>query len=80
MISRRAHLRAAGDFGLEHEPRPAVLVGGVALLDFLEGYFAMELAVLGHRDFAETAARMRPQNAKSQAVGAIERMIRQGCV
>jgi hypothetical protein len=61
-------LQAAGHLGFEQKPRPAVGVVGVAALDLLEGDLAVELAVVGHKHFAEAAAGVRPQDLKAQSL------------
>jgi hypothetical protein len=59
-------LQTACDFGFEHEA--SAVVGHVGVrLDLLDGHFALELAVMGHENFTESAFGMRTQNAEPSA-------------
>ena len=62
-------LQPAGDLGLQQEPRAAVGVVGVAVLDLLERDLAVQLLVVGHEDLAQAAAGVGPEDAEPLAGG-----------
>ncbi len=63
-------LQAAGDLGLEHEPRAAGRVVGVLVEDLLQRDLAVQLAVERHEHGAEAPACVRAEDAEPLAVGA----------
>ncbi len=58
-------LELAGDLRLVDEPRAAVEVVGVAILDLLEGHRTVELLVQRHGDLAQPSFGVRPEDAES---------------
>ena len=62
-------LQAAGDLGLEQEPRPARRFVGVVVEDLLERHLAVKLGVDGDEDGAQAAPGVGPQDAEPLAVG-----------
>ena len=58
-------LQAARDLGFEQEARAVISQIGVLCLDLLEGDLAVQLLVVGDEDFAQPAAGVRPQDAKT---------------
>ena len=62
-------LQPAGDLGLQQEPRAAVGVVGVPVLDLLERHLAVQLLVVGDEDLAQAAAGVRAEDAEPLARG-----------
>ena len=60
-------LQPSRDLGLDEEPLAADGVVGVAVEDPLDRHFPVELAVQAHEHRAQTALRMRPEDAESPA-------------
>ena len=60
--------QATGDLGLGDEPLTADGVVGVPLEDLFQGHLAVQLGIEGHEHLAQTAARMRPEQAEPLAV------------
>src|SRR5262249_27651853 len=60
-------LESPGDLGLEDKSLAAGRVVGMLLEDLLERHLAMQLDIESGEDLAQSAARMRPQQAESLA-------------
>jgi hypothetical protein len=54
--------QTTGDLGLADETAAAMQVGGVAFLDLLERYLAIQLLVQGHKHLADAALVVRTEN------------------
>jgi hypothetical protein len=71
-------LQAAGDLGFEEEPLARLLFAGITLLVHIERHLAVQFSVERHGDDAETASRVRPQNAKPAARSRRAAYVREG--
>src|SRR5216683_2293325 len=59
----------AGDLCLLKEPRPALRLVGVTVLDFLQGHIAVELFVVSHEDGPQPSFGMRSEDTEAEARG-----------
>ena len=62
-------LQPAGDLGLQQEPRAALGVVGVPVLDLLQRHLAVQLLVARDVDLAQPAPGVRPEDAEPLARG-----------